>query len=40
MILNYLKINKFVKTHRQIEVKDGNIYMRAKKRNLILVSHI
>lgn len=38
MKLNYFKINNLVRTHKQIEIKNGYIYMRAKKRPIIFIS--
>jgi hypothetical protein len=40
MKFNYFKIKNLVKIHKQIEIKDGLTYMRAKKRPLLLVSQL
>lgn len=37
MILNFCKIEDLVYKHRQVEFKDGLLFMRAKKRPKIIV---
>jgi uncharacterized surface protein with fasciclin (FAS1) repeats len=36
--LNQVKINNNIMTHKQIEMKNGRIYMRMKKRDLLQCS--
>lgn len=39
MKLNYFKVKNLVKIHKQIELRGGCTFMRAKKRPLIIISH-
>ena len=36
--LNLVKINNNIVTHKQVEMRDGRIYMRMKKRDLLSCS--
>ncbi len=36
--LNIVKINNNIVTHKQVEMRDGRIYMRMKKRDLLSCS--
>ena len=36
--LNLIRVNNNIVTHKQVEMKDGRVYMRMKKRDLLSCS--
>jgi|GEM_PF-1600978 len=40
MKFDYFKVKNLVRIHKQIELKDGLIFMRAKKRPLFFISGV
>jgi hypothetical protein len=40
MKLNYLRIKNLVKIYKQIEMRDGLVFMRARKKPFVIVSQV
>jgi hypothetical protein len=38
MKLNYLKIKNFVRIYKQIELRDNLVFMRARKKQFMIIS--
>ena len=39
MKLNYLRIKHLVRMYKQIELRDGLVFMRARKKPLVIISN-
>ncbi|MFW6230806.1 MAG: hypothetical protein ACOC32_02160 [Nanoarchaeota archaeon] len=36
--VNHIRVNNNIMTHKQVEIRDGRVYMRMKKRDLLTCS--